>query len=163
MMVSARFPTGGRDALEHQATILSLDAEDVPTPLAQHLPDSRCRLIRTCGLYSSRARGTWCRQPHLVGLAPAGWKRNHPPEPSLRIDPPEQPQAELSVSAKQSRAAWARLIKKVCGADPLSCPRCHRPMKVLAVITDPTQVLKILRHLIKTAKPPPGLDPASLN
>jgi hypothetical protein len=24
----------------------------------QHLPDSRCRLIRTYGLYSSRARGT---------------------------------------------------------------------------------------------------------
>ena len=28
-------------------------------------------------------------------------------------------------------------------------------MKVLAVITDTTQVLKILRHLIKIAKPPP--------
>jgi hypothetical protein len=36
-------------------------------------------------------------------------------------------------------------------------------MKVLAVITDPTQVFKILRHLIKIAKPPPGLDLTSLN
>jgi len=36
-------------------------------------------------------------------------------------------------------------------------------MKVVAVITDPTQVLKILRHLIKTGKPPPRLDPSSLN
>jgi hypothetical protein len=36
-------------------------------------------------------------------------------------------------------------------------------MKIIAVITDPAQVLKILRHLIKTGKPPPGLDPASLN
>jgi hypothetical protein len=35
-------------------------------------------------------------------------------------------------------------------------------MKVVAVITDPTQLLKILRHLIKTGKPPPGLDPSSL-
>jgi len=41
------------------------------------------------------------------------------------------------VSAKQSRAAWARLIKKVYEAYPLSCPRCHNPMKVIAVITDP--------------------------
>jgi hypothetical protein len=86
----------------------------------QHLPDSRCRLIRTYGLYSSRARGTWSRQPHLVRLAPEGWKHNHPPQPSLRIGPPEEPKPELSVSAKQSRAAfhgtpwsWARLIKKV--------------------------------------------------
>jgi len=48
-------------------------------------------------------------------------------------------------------------------------------MKVIAVITDPAQVLKILHHLIKTGKlsgdssatrcesPPPGLDPASLD
>ena len=36
-------------------------------------------------------------------------------------------------------------------------------MKVIAVITDSAQVLKLLRHLIKTGKPPPGLDPASLN
>ena len=129
----------------------------------QHLPHSRCRLVRTYGLYSSRARGTWHRQPHLVRLAPEGWKRDHPAEPSLRIGPPEQPQPQLSVSAKQSRAAWARLIKKVYDADPLSCPRCHKPMRIVGVITDPTQVLKILRHLIKTGKPPPGLDPASLN
>jgi hypothetical protein len=36
-------------------------------------------------------------------------------------------------------------------------------MRVLAVITDPPQVLKILHHLVKIAKPPPCLDPASLN
>ena len=67
------------------------------------------------------------------------------------------------MSAKQSRAAWARLIKKVYEADPLTCSRCHNPMKVIAVITDPAQVLKILRHLLKTGKPHPGLDSACLN
>jgi len=36
-------------------------------------------------------------------------------------------------------------------------------MKIIAVITDPAQVLRILRHLVKTGKPPPGLDPVSLN
>ena len=81
----------------------------------------------------------------------------------MRIGPPDERKPELSVSAKQSRAAWARLIKKVYDADPLCCPHCRRPMKVIAVITDPAQVLKILRHLIKTGKPPPGLDPASLS
>ena len=59
--------------------------------------------------------------------------------------------------------AWARLIKKVYEVDPLTCPRCGQPMKVLAVITDLPQVMKILRHLLKIAKPPPGLDPAALN
>jgi hypothetical protein len=129
----------------------------------QHLPDSRSRLIRAYGLYSSRARGTWSRQPHLVRLAPEGWKRDHQPEPSVRIGVPEQAGPELSVSAKHSRAAWARLIKKVYDADPLICSRCRSPMKIIAVITDPAQLLRILRHLVNTGKPPPGLDPASLN
>jgi hypothetical protein len=129
----------------------------------QHLPDSRSRLIRAYGLYSSRTRGTWSRCPHLLRLAPDGWKRDHQPQPSPRIAPPDEPQPQLSVSASQSRAAWARLIKKVYEADPLSCPRCHKPMKVIAVISDPAQVLKVLRHLIKKGTPPPGLDPASVN
>ena len=43
-------------------------------------------------------------------------------------------------------------------------------MKIIAVLIDPrggalrrpAQVLKILRHLLKTGMPPPGLDPGSL-
>jgi hypothetical protein len=31
-------------------------------------------------------------------------------------------------------------------------------MRVVAVIMDPVEVEKILRHLIKTARAPPGLD-----
>jgi hypothetical protein len=36
-------------------------------------------------------------------------------------------------------------------------------MKIIAVITDPAQVLRILWHLMKTSKRPSGLDPASLD
>ncbi len=37
------------------------------------------------------------------------------------------------------------------------------PMRILAIITDPEEVNKILRHLVKTGKPPPGLDASFLN
>jgi len=43
---------------------------------------------------------------------------------------------------------------------PLECPRCHSPMNVIAVITDPQEARKILRHLVKVGWPPPGLDPS---
>jgi len=33
-------------------------------------------------------------------------------------------------------------------------------MKVIAVITDPEEVTKILRHLVKVGRPPQGLDPS---
>jgi hypothetical protein len=128
----------------------------------QHLPDSRCRLIRTYGLYSSRTHGTWLRQPHLLRLAPEGWKRDHQPQPCLRIGPPDEPKPELSISARQSRAAWARLIKKVYNTDLLICSRCRSPMKIITVIIGPAQVLKILMHPVKTQRPPPGLDPTCL-
>jgi hypothetical protein len=36
-------------------------------------------------------------------------------------------------------------------------------MHILAVITVPAEVNKILRHLVKIGRPPPGLNPASLN
>ena len=68
----------------------------------QHLPDSRCRLIRAYGLYSSRARGIWFREPHLVCLAPEGWKRDHQSDPSVNIGLPEDARPETSVSAKQA-------------------------------------------------------------
>jgi hypothetical protein len=35
-------------------------------------------------------------------------------------------------------------------------------MKLLAVITDPAEVRKILRHLITIGRAPPGLDPSLL-
>jgi hypothetical protein len=36
-------------------------------------------------------------------------------------------------------------------------------MRILAVITDAAEVKKSLRYLLKIGKPPPGLDPDSLN
>jgi hypothetical protein len=129
--------------------------------LLQHLPDSRTRLIRRYGLYSSRSRGTWARKPYLVRLAPEGWRHQHEQGSAVHLgDPVGQP--EESVSARESRAAWARLLAKVYEVDALRCPRCGSPMKVLAVITDPQQVRRILRHLVRTGAAPPGLDPASL-
>ena len=158
----------GRDAVVYRAPYSDYFRTDskifAPTAflaeVLQHLPDSRNRLIRCYGLYSPRAGGTWSRMPSLLRLAAEGWQRDHAPRPAAHIG---QQHDDGCVSAQQSRGAWARLIKKLYEVDPLTCPRCAQPMRVLAVITDPPQVLKILRHLIKIAKPPPGLDPAALN
>lgn len=95
--------------------------------------------------------------------APEGWKQDHLSQPPVLIGPTDEQHPELSVSAKQSRAVWARLIAKVYEADPLVCGRCGSPFRLLAVITEPQQVRKILLHLIKTGKAPPGLVAASLN
>ena len=129
--------------------------------LLQHLPDPRTRLIRRYGLYSSRSRGTWARKPYLVRLAPKGWRQEHEQASAVHLGDPVE-HSEDPVSARESRAARARLLAKVYEVDVLCCPRCGSPMKVLAVITDPQQVRRVLRHLIKIGAAPPGLDPVSL-
>jgi hypothetical protein len=128
----------------------------------QHLPDPGTRVIRRYGLYSSRSRGTWSRRPHLARLAPEGWQKDHQGQPALRLGSANQSIPDQSVSAKESNSAWARLLPKVYEVDRLRCPCCGSQMRVLAVITEPQQVLRILRHLIKTGATPPELDDASL-
>jgi hypothetical protein len=135
-------------------------ATDFIAEVLQHLPDPRVRRIRRYGLYSSRSRGTWSRKPHLLRLAPEAWKQDH--ATAVHIGLVEERSTETSVSARQSRSAWVRLIAKIYEADPLICRRCGSPMQILAVITEPQQTRKILLHLIKTGKAPPGLDSTSL-
>ena len=59
---------------------------------------------------------------------------------------PTQPE-RLSEFATRAKAAWARLIRKVYEADPLECPRCKGPMRIIALIEDPAVVRRILQHL----------------
>jgi hypothetical protein len=54
-------------------------------------------------------------------------------------------------------------VEKVYGVDPLICPKCGSEMKIIAIIMDPEETKKILHHLIKTGKSPPGFDSNSLS
>jgi hypothetical protein len=53
----------------------------------------------------------------------------------------------VSEFAARAKVAWARLIRKVYAADPLACPRCKGPMRVIALTDDPGVVRRILEHL----------------
>ncbi len=74
-----------------------------------------------------------------------GWKEVHGTQD--KISPPQSLTCTVPESA--CRSAWARLIARVYEIDPLICPRCSSKMRVLAVIIDPTEAKKNLRHLIK--------------
>jgi hypothetical protein len=134
-------------------------APDFIAQLTQFIPPWGVRYIHYYGLYSSRCKARWQRWPHVARVAPTACKASHP----------EQPPADLGHSTAQTipqracRSAWARLIAKVYEVDPLICPRCGSQMKLIAVITDPSEVRRILRHLLKIGRAPPGLDPNSLN
>jgi hypothetical protein len=54
---------------------------------------------------------------------------------------------ESAVSSLAFRRNWARLIHKIYQIDPLLCPKCQGPMKVISFIEDNTLIKKILIHL----------------
>ena len=127
---------------------------DFIAELTQHLPPKGVHYIRRYGLYSSRTRSTWKRCPHLLRLSPLS---KEPPESK------DQPTRAESIEYGRASSTWARLIAKIYGVNPLICPHCGNSMRVLAVITDPSQVQRILRHLIKIGRAPPGLICAPLH
>ena len=60
-----------------------------------------------------------------------------------------QPEEDESRYVKARRRTWAQLLARVYGVDALKCRRCGGRMRVIAVITDPEVVERILRHLGK--------------
>jgi hypothetical protein len=99
--------------------------------LCKHIPDRYEHLVRYAGWYSNRARGERAKKAALVaGLTLSSMLG--------------APANEL---AARARAAWTRLFREVYEADPLECPKCKGPMRVIAVIEDPGVIRRILEHL----------------
>jgi Putative transposase len=95
--------------------------------LCSHIPDRFEHLVRYAGWYSNRSRG----------------KRRR-----MDAQPAEVATREVDVrEAARVRSTWARLIHKVYEVDPLECPRCKGPMRVIALIDDRAVIRKILSHL----------------
>ncbi len=54
---------------------------------------------------------------------------------------------EPELTDRNFRRNWARLIQKIYEVDPLVCPRCAGPMRVIAFIEQANVIRKILEHL----------------
>jgi hypothetical protein len=54
-----------------------------------------------------------------------------------------------------SRIAWAKLMARVGEELPLECPGCGGDIRLIAFITQPGPIRKILTHLGEPLEPPP--------
>jgi hypothetical protein len=141
------------------------EALDFLAELTQHVPPKGLQLIRRYGLYASRTKGRWNEMPWVAERAPEGWKASLSTSSTVE-DLSYEP---LSESAREQvdidgrKRAWARLLSKVYEVDPLVCPKCGAEMKIIAIIEDPDELKRILRHLIKIGRSPPGFEPKRLN
>jgi len=96
------------------------------------------------GYYSNKARGLRRkRQPSAADITP------------VAVSAAE---AEPDDFRRHCKRAWARLIRKVWCADPLVCPKCSGPLRIISFIENPAVIEKILRHLKlwdSPERPPP--------
>ena len=126
-----------------------------------HVPPRGKHLVRRYGLYSSRGRGTWKDRPALRSRAPASWygrKAAADLAPSATtLDRASGGALRRQVDAICRRRAWARLLSKVHDLDVLACPRCGSRMSVIAVITEPAQIRKIIDCLERHGRGSPPL------
>jgi hypothetical protein len=99
-------------------------------------------MVRYYGWYSNKMRGQRLRAQN------GG-------EASAPLRPPSTPPPPAKLPSKK----WRDILLQVWHTDPLICPQCQHPMRVIAVIDQREVVEKILRHLGLWSGTPP-LAPA---
>ena len=94
-----------------------------------HIPDKGHVTTRYYGWYANRPRGMRDK------AAPAA--ADGPPAivPAPRLAPPE------------AARRWAALLQQIFEVDPLACPTCRGPMRIIACITQAAVIDQILIHL----------------
>lgn len=128
------------------------DPLDFLARIVMHIPEPRRHVIRYYGAYSSVVRSRRARQAASAaggGAAPA-------------LPPPEH--EPVSLEWRAARRRCAQLVRRIYEVDPLVCPRCGGTMRIIAFMTEPRVVGRILRHFTATevdARSPPGDDPSS--
>jgi len=153
--------------------------------LAALLPSPYSNLIRYHGCFANRsghrpllppppapsspaaASSPLCATPLAPQGAPDG--ATHPQAAAQACSGPAAtvPSTGIAPGARfkplpRRRLAWAQLLRRVLLVDALSCPRCLAPMVVLALISEPAVVRRILDHLGLPSSPPPLAPPRSL-
>jgi hypothetical protein len=137
-----------RPGYEPRVAVPPLDVKDFLARVVMHIPEPRRHVIRYYGAYSNVARARRARE---TAAATSGGSAVAPPPPAVH--------APSDADARALRRRWATLIRRIYEVDPLVCPRCAGPMRIIAFITEPRVIKKILRHLATKGadgRSPPG-------
>jgi hypothetical protein len=127
---------------------------------------------RNYGLSRAGARRSGVRAPaarsyHGI-LGPAAEDRDKVVPSSAQVEyghgtAPAEPRAvDPSGVPRLNRLPWAVLLKRVFLVDVLECPKCKGRMKIIAAVTEPARVRRVLQSLglpseaprLRSARPP---------
>jgi hypothetical protein len=110
------------------------------------IPRPRCHLVRYHGILGPAAKDRAKVVPTPPAL-PAPDTASAEAASADKGSTGEPRDIDITKIQRGSRLPWALLLKRVFMTDALTCPKCHGRMKILAAITKPDAIRKILDHL----------------
>ncbi|MDF1566121.1 MAG: transposase [Deltaproteobacteria bacterium] len=151
-----------RKPLSDGRTHLLLDPLELLGRLANLVPPKGQNLVRYHGVFAPNSK-----HRHALALLAAKataelpYRTPSPPGyPPLPLKAPpasiakQGRETEAPIEVRPRRLGWAELLKRVFRADVTTCERCGGRVEVLAVITDPKVIRRILVHLHLATTPP---------
>ena len=129
------------------STVKVLDRLDFVHAVCQQIPDKGRHEVRYLGAYSNVKRKALRQAFEARGesapsdVAPGGETSDAPPSSKERKGSP----APRGSAEAARRSSWARMLRKVFEVERLICPRCRQEMVIVAWITDPEVVDRILK------------------
>ena len=131
---------------------VALDPLELVHVLVTQIPDAGKHLVRYSGAYRHRFRGR-LREIEAAKAASVAAQtvkdaEGKDAEGKVASPPPVEPvsPAEPGSAEAKRRSSWAKVLRKVFEVDPRLCPRCKVEMRVIAWITDPVVIGRILEH-----------------
>jgi len=101
------------------------EAEDFIVAICRHIPEKFFQMVRYFGFYSNKSRGMRRKQGIL--------RPGDEPLPEAPADVDIIDVSEYNPPHVPSKT-WRECIKKLWEVDPLVCPRCNGPMRVISFI-----------------------------
>jgi hypothetical protein len=160
-----------RRATADGRTELLLTPEELLDRLAQLVTPPRLHKHRYCGVLAPNAR---LRRAVTASAGPAGATLQllqqaregmglpsaDAPVPPLNKAAADEPKTGLRLAAAR---CWALLLARIYECLPLSCPKCGKPMRIIAFVLERPVIERILEHIgeptrppaVRSARPPP--------
>ncbi len=145
-------------------TCLVLEPLDFLRRLAALIPAPYAHMVRYHGCFANRSRAR-----DMLPAPPAPVEAELETQSARTQGPATRgegcapadgaPTAEIPAPARRRPLPWAQLLLRVFFVQALKCPRCAGAMVILAFLSDPPVVAKVLHHLRLPTAPPP-LTPA---
>ncbi len=119
-------------------TVLLMTPLELLSRLTAILPAPRLALRRQLGVFSA---GSPDRRKVVPAKAPR--KSCHPRSSGDVVEPAS---ATAPVAGVPTRVPWAELLRRVWDLDSLRCERCGQRMQPVAIVQDPAEAERYLRH-----------------